>query len=145
MSMTCPKASTPRPAHTSTGLSKHSHAASHAGLGVAEPRSPKALGIYLTWAETTQSAVITFPQPQVLQIGLWDIRRTEVLSSSQRVSIHPSSLQLWKTDQGLCQVLAHVTSTTDHYHHALSTVQKRQHFPWILDKALSHLLHFGLQ
>lgn len=48
MSMTCPKASTPRPAHSSTGLSKHSHAASHAGLGVAEPRSPKALGIYLT-------------------------------------------------------------------------------------------------
>lgn len=129
--MTCPKASTPGPAHSRAGLSKHSHTASRAGLGVAEPPSPKALGIYWTWAETTQSAVITFPQPLVLQICLWDIRWTEVVSSS--VSIHPNSLQFWKTDQDLCQVVAHVSSTTDHYQHSQSTLQKRQHFPWILD------------
>lgn len=70
MGMTWPKAAPkPGPAHSSTGLSKHCHTVSHAGLGVAQPPSRKALGIYVTWAETTQSTAITFSQSLVLQIA----------------------------------------------------------------------------
>lgn len=84
-----PNASTPGPAHSRAGLSKHSHTAStQAGLGVAEPPFPMALGIYLAWAETTQSAVITFPQPQVLQVGLWDISYGLTLCPQVREFLH---------------------------------------------------------
>lgn len=37
-----PKAGTPGPAHSSTGLSKQSHSASRAGRGATEPHSPNA-------------------------------------------------------------------------------------------------------
>jgi len=61
MGMTCPKAGMPGSAHASTGLSEHIHAASHAGLGAPKPRSPNALGTYLTWA------CPALRQPTVLQ------------------------------------------------------------------------------
>lgn len=46
--MACLKAGTPGPAHSSTGLSKHSHSASRASLGAAETLSPNVIRIYLT-------------------------------------------------------------------------------------------------
>lgn len=72
MSMTCPKPGTPGPAHSSTWLSKDSHAAPHAGLGAAEPRSPHAL-LDPSWpcTETTQRATTTLLQPEALERDLW--------------------------------------------------------------------------
>lgn len=101
MGMTSPKAAPkPGPAQSSTGLSKHCHTASHAGLGVAEPPSHNALGIYLTWDNTEYcNHLLTITSPAD---SLWDIRWTVVVSSIQWVSKHLSSLQLWKTDE--CQV-----------------------------------------
>lgn len=59
--MTWSRASTPGPSHSSTGLSKQTHTASHPGREAAEPPSPAALGIYKTWAGPA------LRQPRVLQ------------------------------------------------------------------------------